>query len=170
MSLDDLAAMAEIIGGVAVIISLAYLAIQIRENARQTRLGSAIALNHLINEAFDPIYNNDRNIDIWTVGIADPSSLNEQDQAIFSLFMARLVNTLLTAFLHNDHKVLESEASERYIGSLKSILDSPGGKYWLAELGGDEMMSDWARNTLERSAHVQTFLTHGRGKVGERDV
>jgi hypothetical protein len=160
LNIGELASIAEILGGVAVIASLVYVAIQIRENAKQTKLGSAISLNHLINEAFDPIYNNDRNIGIWTVGIADPSSLNGQDQAIFSLFMARLVNVLLTAFMHNDHNVLETETAKRYVGSLKSILDSPGGLFWLSEMGGNEMLSERTRDILENSTLPQKFLTH----------
>lgn len=165
MNIDELAAIAEILGGVAVIASLVYLAIQLRENAKQTRLGSAISLNHLINEAFDPIYNNDRNIDIWTGGLADPSRLNSQDQAIFSLFMARLVNVLLTAFMHADHKVLETDVASRYVGSLKSLLNSPGGQYWLSNLGGEELMSEKVKKILDGSADTQAFLTvHGNSE------
>ena len=159
MNIGELASIAEIIGGAAVIVALVYLAIQIRENALQTKLGSAIALNHLINEAFDPIYNNDRNIGIWTEGIADPSGLSTQDQAIFSLFMARLVNVLLTAFMHDNHNILETDVDKRYIGSLNSLLNSPGGIYWLDEMGGDDQLSGWARETLENSTETQDFLT-----------
>ena len=159
MSIGELASWAEILGGVAVVVSLVYLAIQIRGNSKQAKLNSAISLNHLINEAFDPIYNNDRNISIWTVGISDPFSLNDQDQAIFSLFVARLVNVLLTAFMHKDHNVLETETAKRYVGSLKSILDSPGGKYWISEMGGKELLSDWALDILEKNTQTQSFLT-----------
>jgi hypothetical protein len=160
LNIGDLAAIAEIVGGAAVIISLVYLAIQVRENSIQTKLGSAISLNHLINEAFDPIYNNDRNINIWTGGISDPSSLSEQDQAIFSLFMARLVHVLLTALMHDDHDILETEVAGRYIGSLNSIVNSPGGQYWLKTMGGDDQLSDFAREILAKSNERQDFLTH----------
>ena len=141
MNWDALGAVAELVGAVAVLATLAYLAIQVRENALQLRLGAAINLNHLINEAFDPIYNNDRNIRIWSEGIADPQKLSIEDQAIFSLFIARLVNVLLTGLIHNDHAVLESDLARRFVGSLKSILDSPGGQYWLLELGGESQLS-----------------------------
>jgi hypothetical protein len=159
LNISELASIAEIIGGAAVIVSIVYLAIQIRENAIQTTLGSAISLNHLINEAFDPIYNNDRNISIWVDGIAAPSQLNSQDQAIFGLFMARLVNVLLTALMHNDHNILEMDVAKTYIGSLNSILNSPGGKYWLTEMAGDDLLSDSVRQVLENSTLKQDSLT-----------
>ena len=164
MNIGDFASLAEIIGGAAVIISLIYLARQVRENSLQVKLGSAISLNHLINEAFDPIYNNDRTIHIWTVGITNPSSLSEEDQAVFSLFLARLVHVLLTAIMHNDHDILDSEVARRYIGSLNSILKSTGGQFWLNEQGGADQMSDKVREILESSSDYQDFLTLGQHK------
>ena len=162
MDIENFASIAEILGGIAVIVSLIYLARQVKENSLQVRLGSAISLNHLINEAFDPIYNNDRNIHIWTVGISDPQSLSAEDQAIFSLFLARLVHVLLTAIMHDDHKILETEVARRYVGSLNSILDSPGGQYWRSELGGENQLSDEVREILAASGEHQDFLTHGK--------
>ena len=161
MNIGDFASIAEIISGFAVIVSLIYLAKQVRENSLQVKLGSAISLNHLINEAFDPIYNNDRNIHIWTEGLADPSTLNDQDLAIFSLFMARLVHVLLTAIMHNDYNILEVEVGRRYVGSLNSIIQSPGGQYWLEKLGGAGQFSDDVRDALAKSGEFQDFLTQG---------
>lgn len=165
MSIQDYSAIAEIIGGLAVIISLLYLARQVRENSLQVKLGSAISLNHLINEAFDPIYNNDRNIRIWTAGISTPDSLSEEDKAVFSLFMARLVHVLLTAVMHDSHKILESDVARRYVGSLNSILVSPGGQEWLNNMGGNEQLPDDVRELLRDSRDFQSFLTYpGTGK------
>ena len=164
MNIGDFASVAEIIGGVAVIISLIYLAKQVRENSLQVKLGSAISLNHLINEAFDPIYNSDRTIHIWTVGVTNPSSLSEEDQAVFSLFLARLVHVLLTAIMHNDHDILDSEVARRYVGSLNSILKSAGGQFWLNEQGGADQLSDKVREILESSSDYQDFLTLGQRK------
>ncbi len=158
MDWDAVGALAELGGAVAVFATLIYLAIQVKENSVQVRLGSAIGLNHLINEAFDPIYNNDRNIHIWTTGISDPKALNEQDIAVFSLFMARLVNVLLTALMHNDYEILDTEVARRYLGSLKSILESPGGHYWLNELEGESQLSGQMLGFLDKVIDRQEFL------------
>jgi hypothetical protein len=94
--------------------------------------------------------------------------MSEQDQAIFSLFMARLVHVLLTALLHDDHKILETEVAKRYVGSLRSILISPGGVYWLQEMGGDDQLNDWAREVLARTDDSQSFLTYGSSGSGHK--
>ena len=98
MSIQDWGAIGEIFGAIGVIATLVYLAKQIRENSRQVRVGSIIGINHLINEAWNPIYNNDRNIRVWATGLKDPAKLDEEDLALFHLFMARLANVLITAF------------------------------------------------------------------------
>ena len=72
MNWEAIGAVGEVVGAMAVIVTIAYLARQIRANSNQMKVGSLIALNHLTNEAFDPIYNNDRNIRIWTQGQASP--------------------------------------------------------------------------------------------------
>lgn len=161
MNWDALGALGELIGAAAVLATLAYLSIQIRANSLQVRLGSAISLNHLINEAFDPIYNNDRNIHIWTHGISSPDTLNDEDLAVFSLFMARLVHVLTTALIHDEHAILETDQARRYIGSLKSILESPGGRYWLSELGGDSQLSGRALDVVSNATDLQEFLVKG---------
>ena len=158
MNWDALGAVGELVGAAAVLATLVYLSIQVRANSLQVRLGSAISLNHLINEAFDPIYNTDRNIHIWTHGISSPDTLNDEDQAVFSLFMARLVHVLLTALIHDEHAVLESDQARRYLGSLKSILESPGGRYWLSELGGDSQLSRKDLDMLANATDLQEFL------------
>lgn len=59
MNWEVAGAIGEIVGALGVIVTLGYLAVQIRENSRQMKVSSIIAINQLMNEAFDPIYNND---------------------------------------------------------------------------------------------------------------
>ncbi len=161
MSIEELASIAEIVGGMVVIISLIYLARQVRENSLQAKLGSSIALNHLINEAFDPIYNSDRTIHIWTSGIANPTCLSKEEQAVFSLFMARLVVVFLTAITHNERDFLGSDVGRIHLGSLNSILSSPGGQFWQDEQGGNAFLDNRVRDILQSNAEYQDSLTLG---------
>jgi hypothetical protein len=67
--------------------------------------------------------------------------------------------------MHDQKKVLEDDVARRYVGSLKSILESPGGHYWLAQMGGQEQLPDWAARLLENSTVTQDFLIYpGRGR------
>ena len=120
MNWDIVGAVGEWAGALAVVVTLFYLAKQIRENSKQVRMSSIVSIVHLMNEAFDPIYNSDKNVRVWAVGQRSPADLDEDEKMLFSLFMARLVNVLLTAFSQHRYAVLDIEDFERYAGVLKS--------------------------------------------------
>ena len=151
MSIQDLGSSGELIAALATVATLIYLALQIKNNARETRLGSIVSINHLINEAWEPIYNNDRNVRIWVTGSASPDQLDEEDLTIFSLFMARLVNVLLTACYQNRSRTLEHEEFAKYIGTLNAILQTPGGTKWFNELGGSDLIPQEVVEQLKES-------------------
>jgi len=56
VDIQDWGALGEVFGAVGVVVTLIYLARQIRENSRQVRVSSITSINHLINEAWDPVY------------------------------------------------------------------------------------------------------------------
>lgn len=95
---EAIGAVGEILGAIGVIATLVYFAIRIRENSQQMKVPSVASINHLINEAWEPIYFNDRNIRIWTTGQLLPESLNDEDRTVFSLFMARHCECLTYCF------------------------------------------------------------------------
>ena len=166
MNWDAIGAIGEIIGAAAVIATLIYLAKQVKDNSREVRLGSIISINHLINEAWEPIYNNDRNIRIWVTGQQSPSELDSEDEAVFSLFMARLVNVLLTAFSQNRYESLDSEEFQKYAGTMKSLLETPGGKAWLERMGGADLMTPEALLLIKADTKEQRSMVAGGAKDG----
>ena len=51
-------------------------------------------------------------------------------QAIFNLFMARLVHLLLTTLVYDNHNILETDTAKRYSRSLNSILEGLGRQHF----------------------------------------
>ena len=131
LSVQDWGAIGEVVGAAAVIVTLIYVALQVRENSRQLRLTSTLSINRLINESFDPIYNNEKNLYIWTTGLKSPDTLAESDFEIFLLFMTRLLNSIETVVTHNRLDALDTEVFERYLPFFKGIIGTPGGEAWL---------------------------------------
>ena len=154
MDIQDWGALGEVLGAIGVVVTLIYLARQIRENSRQMRVSSITSINHLINEAWDPIYSNDRNIRVWTTGLRSPGDLDEEDLALFHLFMTRLGNVLATAVAQHRYGVLTADEFRKYAIRANSLLSSPGGEHWLSE-GGTEIVTDDARQALARYGTVQ---------------
>ena len=147
MDIQDWGALGEILGAIGVVATLIYLARQIRENSRQMRVSSITSINHLINEAWDPIYSSDRNIRVWTTGLRSPLDLDEEDLALFHLFMTRLGTVLATAVAQHRYDVLTADEFRKYAIRANSLLSSPGGEHWLSA-GGTEILTDDARKEL----------------------
>ena len=154
MSIQDWGALGEIVGGIGVVVTLIYLAIQIRENSRQMRVSSLISINQLINEGWEPIYNNDRNIRVWNTGLRSPTELEEEDLALFHLFMTRLINVLSTSFAQYRQNALTTDEFRKYAIRANSLLLSPGGEHWLSE-GGTEILTNDAREAFAKYGTVR---------------
>lgn len=166
MNWEAIGAVGEVVGALGVVVTLAYLAQQIRENSRQMKVNSLAAMNQLVNQAFDPIYTSDRNIHIWTAGLSAPQSLNEEDQAVFSLFMSRLVHVLITAFYHREYGTLEARAFTVYAATLNEILETPGGIAWRSEMGGEDQINEDVRAMLASVDHPARNIVHGPSPAG----
>lgn len=92
MTIGELGSLGEVVGAVAVVLSLFYLARQIRDNSNQVRAATTIEINRLINEGFDPIYTSPAYSDVRFRGLDSRANLNDFDRNLFDLFMARLMN------------------------------------------------------------------------------
>ena len=131
-SIQDWGAVGEVVGAAAIVATLGYLAMQIRENSRQLRLTSTLSINSLMNEGFDPIYNNEKNMQIWTTGLKSPDVLSDGDLEIFLLFMTRLLNPFDTVVMHHRLGALDTEDFDKYVLFFGGLIRTPGGERWLA--------------------------------------
>ena len=158
MNWEAAGAVGEILGAVAVFATLVYLARQIRDNSREVRQASIVAINDLVNDAYEPIYYNDRNIRVWVTGHNRPSELSEEDASVFSLLMARLVNVHLTSFTQYKYETLDNDEFRKYLHSLKSLLDTAGGKRWLEVMGGSDLVSPETLSLLDEAEEFQRSI------------
>ena len=89
-SIQDLGAIGEFVGAFAVVGTLIYLTLQVRQSTVQARLTSIQAVNASNDSAFNPIYIPE-NTRIWTVGLENPDALEQGEWRIFGLLMTRLI-------------------------------------------------------------------------------
>jgi len=129
---DAVGAVGEIVGAIAVVLTLVYLSRQIKANSAQLETGSVTDLAGLFNDAFMPVYNDEQSRGIWVRGLNDPESLSTEERAIFDLFMFRLFNPFEVVVSHYRKGVLDRETLEGYAKRIHGmILAYPGGQAWL---------------------------------------
>ena len=95
MNWDAIVAICEILGASAVVITLVYLARQVKDTATQTKLNTTHTYASLIQDGFTVIYNNADTLRAWTVGSTDPLALDAEDQRTYLLFMDRNLNNAI---------------------------------------------------------------------------
>lgn len=153
MSIQDLGAIGELLGAAAVVVTLIYLARQIRENSHQVRISSITSINQLINEGFDPIYNNQAYSEVWFRGLESRELLDDFQRNLFDLFMARIMNSFCTALVQYQNDTLDETDFRRYVGVYRGIATSEGGRQWLQEIGLD-MIGEEAAAVLEAGKSI----------------
>ena len=133
MTISQLGSLGEFLSSIAVLITLVYLAMQIRQNTSTTRAVSHHAITDALNQLNLTIATDDQAAQIWLTGMQDRSSLTAIQREKY--------DALLRAYLHIcDTMYYQAQigagddglwkAEERY---LAVILSSNGGKQWLAE-------------------------------------
>lgn len=120
MTLNDLGNIGELVGGVAVVISLLYLAVQIRHSSQISKFDAHRSLSNdmasiLGNIASDPdLYR------IWDIMTNRPQQANEHDRERFGMLLYQIFTTFSDAErFHNmdrDLQVRYQQYMERFLG------------------------------------------------------
>jgi len=138
MNWEAIGAISEMIGALAVVISLVYLAFQIRQNTKQLEQSQrtstaasvgASATSYRENRQY--IYTSAEVADIQLRGLADPDSLNEVERYRFRLLMSNFADanydmyaqTVITGF-----SPATWETQGRKV--IRRVLGTPGGLWF----------------------------------------
>lgn len=119
----------EFVGAIAVVVTLIYLTLQIRQNTHQARLTSIQSVNASNDSAFNPIYIPE-NARIWTVGLENPDSLEPGERQVFGLLMARLIASFDTTTFQYESGAYDAGLYQGLPAFYGSMLSTPGGRRW----------------------------------------
>ena len=175
MNWEAAGALGEIIGALAVILTLLYLSIQVRQNTKASRLSAVQAASENSSRfsellAADPVLNEL----VWR-GLRDPDSLDPVESRRFAAAVNVFVRREAVSFFLHKEGVMPDELWAARIGALKGVLNQPGIKLYL-EVGGpslpDEFRDFLVRMTSEpsslseKSRQILGIKDDGRGNAG----
>lgn len=161
MTIQDLGALGDMIGGVAVVASLIYLAIQIRQNTHQisqnveaTRFAAFERNIESANRMRELLILHPDLAELYLRGMKDFDSLDGGDRFRFDMLMRNVLIAFQGAFLRQ--RWFDSDPL-RFAGAgklLDSILTSPGTRAWL-EQGEFDWRPEFRDFVDERLAKVK---------------
>ena len=133
MNWDAIGALAEMLGALAVIASLLYLASQLRENTRASRFSGYDSYVRAAMDIRKSILENEDISRIWEVGLRSPSELNDVEITRLRLLFYNATITMETLHLQLAQSGLDKEIWARNAPLLSRVLGSNGGKLWWNE-------------------------------------
>ena len=98
MTLEDLARIGEFAGVIAVLVTLLYLSVQVRQNNRETRDQTAWRITESLNQFTVALTSDGEAAEIWCRGNDDFDSLNRVERERFVVLVAQWTNVLIALY------------------------------------------------------------------------
>jgi len=157
---DAVAAIAELAGAIGVIVSLVYLALQIRQNTAQIDTNSSLmraeSRRHWKTHATQvnlALAQDAKLAGIFTRGLASFQSLPPDEQIQFTFLFSEMVSTLDTAFDEQAEGLAKGGSFERAVNSMGDLIKTPGGREFWRVHGrrvGSAAFRNWVESELLR--------------------
>jgi hypothetical protein len=158
MNIMELGAIGELVGGVAVIGSLLYVGLQVRQSNHQAKQRLEMERNEAdrqlarecsarIAQLTDPGMSN-----LIRRGLHDFKGLNGDDQLRFDMWLSALSNPLNLMF---NRDLVEQPFARQWLVWFSSLVKTPGGSEWWAEV---------------RARHVSDFASRVDQLANDADV
>lgn len=126
---EILGVVSEFVGAVAVVISLIYLSVQIRQN---TRLMRATAKQSLTETTQGLIYHLSENADVWVKLVSGQEPTSAEEDARMSLLVRAMLRGFESQCYQYETGLLEAEEWQALRQAMRDICRLPGCRtYWL---------------------------------------
>ena len=130
MNWDAIGALAESVGAAAVVVTLLYLALQIRAQTRESRLTATRDLSRDYLDAVDSITRDKEVFAIYLKSLAAYEDLPHEDRIRISMFFFRIFRVAELRHSHYLSSDVESAHFENGQLPLKELMQSPGLRAW----------------------------------------
>jgi len=156
MSLNDLANLAQVIGAIAVVISLIYVALQIRQNTNAVRSATAQSVHEHFANWYHLIAADAELSRIAANGLRDYQSLSETERTRFISAFMSFLSYSQNAFLKWRQGLLAPSLWLGWEQVMMNLFGAPGGKAFWKERGymfGDEFRRYIEDDLIKREPH-----------------
>ena len=130
MNWEAIGAVGEVVAALAVVVTLVYLATQIRQNTRAVRSSASHAITDARVDFLKSISDNPEVSRIFFSGLSDREALDSVERARFDVMMTRFVAMMENYDYQNRQGAMDSDQWIRMLGVLRTFLGTPGGQAW----------------------------------------
>ena len=155
MTISDIGSIGELVGAIATVATLIYIAIQIRENTSWTKRQ---ALEKIIDRVINWGARFNENPDILKIyleGLSDFDSFDDQKKHRYHFVLGEILVACEAVIEHGKSKTIKLEATEAIDKRILFELRGSGARSWWNQMGRERYSSDFSRhvdNLLEQSS------------------
>ena len=146
MNWDALGAIGEIVGAVAVVVTLAYLAVQIRQNTKAVKATSHHAITDSFNSISVLIAQDPKVGRLWRLGNEDLSNLTDDEQVSHAFLMLAYMRVFETLYYQRKIGTMEEQLFAAEEQTLRWVLTQPGFLAW------------WESNPISFSVEYRDYV------------
>jgi len=130
MNWEAAGAIGEIIGALAVFLTLAYLAIQIRQNTKAVRTSALDSAVSAVNSIREKLLESSELTEIYINGSKNPESLSEAEIVRYRILMTNTFWSIWNLYSQAKYAELSTSAWECQIHVIMRLLNTNGGKWF----------------------------------------
>jgi hypothetical protein len=136
VNLQDWASIAEIVGGIAVIISLIYVGLQVNDSTSAIRSAAASDATTAMQSWYLEMGRNRQASDIWFNAMRSPEPLPANDEFQFLMSMHTAILGMQNSYLLSKEGTLDAEFREAVTTAIVAVKDLPGmERFWKQRKG-----------------------------------
>lgn len=135
MDFDVLGNLGDFIGGIAVVVTLIYLAVQVRQNSHHVEASVRQARAQAIREGMSADYaiavaQDEKLMALYLKGLLDFDALDELERARFSFLLGHMFGQIESNLLMYQEGFMSEERSEAQRHHLRVHIAAPGVRTW----------------------------------------
>lgn len=135
MTITELGAIGELVGGVAVIASLIYVGLQVRENSSWLKRQALDGVIDRFTTWGARVRDNPEILDVYLRGVEGFESLNVAEQHRFHLTKMEILAAIETVLEHGKSNMIKPETTAAARRWLEQEMSGPGTKAWWDQMG-----------------------------------
>ena len=144
--LEDLGNIGDFLGGITVIVTLLYLAYQVRQNTKSTHSASYQAIVSTMSTFSRELAYVEERSDIFSRGMMHPEELTISERTRFYLIMTSYFRNFENIHFQYQSKAIPDDVWEGWAYRMASSLKTPGCLLW------------WQRDQLVYSARFRQYI------------
>ncbi len=131
MNWEAISAISQMVGSVAVVFSVLYLAMQVHRSNRVAKLAAQDAAATALRDVTKPFAENAELARIWRLGLEDLHALSAEDQARFFHSTYQFLKAYETIHFHHVYGLMDEQIWQGWCALLQHYIASPGIEhYW----------------------------------------